>query len=140
MANHWRGLPFLGLFHLCVGRENCRIFEVYKQSHNRDTLILSLKYSDGSIAQLNYLTEGNKAFPKERYELHADGKSLILNNFRTLQGFGWPDFKSIKLFRQNKGNAECLLSFLEGVQNNSALIPVNEIFETSRLAIELARD
>jgi len=90
---------------------------------------------------VHYLTNGNKAFPKERVEVFAAGKVLQLDNFRRLEAFGWSGSRKSRLWRQDKGQRQCAQAFLAAVADGRpAPIALDEIFEVSRVAIELASD
>ena len=101
-----------------------------------DTVTLSLNFADGSIGTVHYLANGSKSFPKERLEIFAGGRVLQLDNFRRLRGFDWPRFKSMNLWRQNKGQHECARAFVDAVKSGSAApIPFDELIEVARLTI-----
>lgn len=103
-----------------------------------DTTTLQLRFADGSIGTVHYFANGNKSFPKERLEIFANGRLLQLDNFRRLTGFGWPGFRKMNLWRQDKGQAACAAAFIESMGTGVAPIPVDELFEVSRISIELA--
>lgn len=104
----------------------------------RDTASIQLKFADGSIGTIHYLGNGSSAFPKERIEVFVEGRVLQLDNFRTLRGYGWPEFNSMRLWRQDKGQSECAAAFLAAVARNGASpIPFGEIVEVSRVTLDL---
>ena len=104
-----------------------------------DTAQISLEFEDGSIASIQYYANGHRSFPKERIEVFASGRILQLENFRVLRGFGWPGFRGLRTWRQDKGHAACVQAFLNAVGSGGpSPIPANEIFEVSRVAIEVA--
>jgi len=104
-----------------------------------DTVSISLAFADGSIGTVHYFANGSKAFPKERLEVFAAGRVLQLDNFRKLAGYGWPGFQRMNLWRQDKGQKACAAAFVQAVQQGGpAPIPLDEILEVSRIAIELA--
>ena len=47
-----------------------------------DALGVHLRYADGSLASLVYLSEGSHELPKEAIEVHAGGRSATLDDFR----------------------------------------------------------
>jgi len=103
-----------------------------------DTASVTLRFADGSLGTLLYLSNGSKAFPKERLEVFAAGRVLRLDNFRRLQGFGWPGFTAMKLWRQDKGQAACVAAFVQAVQSGGpSPIPLDELFEVGRISIEI---
>lgn len=104
-----------------------------------DTAQIALRFADGSIASIQYYANGNRSFPKERVEVFACGRILQLDNFRVLRGFGFPEFRTFRTWRQDKGHAGCVRAFLDAVASGgSSPISAEEIFEVSRVAIEVA--
>lgn len=109
-------------------------------SVTNDTVTLQLSFADGSIGTIHYFANGTKAFPKERLEIFAGGRILQLDNFRKLTGFGWPGFSKMNLWKQDKGQKLCVQKFVDAIQRGMiSPIPVSEIFETSRISIELSQ-
>ena len=104
-----------------------------------DKATITLGFADGSFGTIHYLANGAGGFPKERVEVFAAGRVLQLDNFRKLKAFGWPGFKRMNLWRQDKGQQACCKSFLEAIQSgDDNPIPVDEIFEVARISIEVA--
>jgi predicted dehydrogenase/threonine dehydrogenase-like Zn-dependent dehydrogenase len=99
---------------------------------NTDNASILLRYANGSSAVINYLANGNKAYAKERIEVHSQERSLILDNWRTLTGFGFKDFSSQKT-KQDKGHAEQFRLLVDRLRTGGeALIPFDEICNTTR--------
>jgi predicted dehydrogenase len=152
-ADHWTQDPAVGGGRI-VG-EACHFIDLLRHlagapivSHSRlamdsatgDTVSLQLAFADGSIGTIHYLANGNKAFPKERLEIFCGGRILQLDNFRRLSAFGWPGFRKMNLWRMDKGQTACSMAFVQAVeQGGPAPIPLQEIFEVSRVTIALAR-
>jgi predicted dehydrogenase/threonine dehydrogenase-like Zn-dependent dehydrogenase len=106
-----------------------------------DTATIQLKFSNGSLANINYFSNGSKELSKERIEVFCEGKILLLDNFIKLKGFGWRTFKSKRLWRQDKGQGRCCAEFLAAIKEGKpSPIPVNEIFEVSRVSIQIAEN
>jgi len=103
-----------------------------------DTATISLGFGDGSIGTIHYFANGSRGVPKERLEVFASGGVLQLDNFRRLRGVGWPGFRRRNLSRQDKGQAACVRRFVDAVESGRAPIPIDEIIEVSRVAIDLA--
>ena len=102
-------------------------------------MTINLCFFDGSLGTVHYLANGSKSFPKERLEVFAGGRVLQLDNFRKLTGFGWPGFKKMNLWRQDKGQRACASAFIQAVSAGGiAPISLDEIFESSRVSIEVA--
>lgn len=81
-----------------------------------DKAIINLRFADGSIGCLNYFANGGKRLQKERMEVFAADAVLQLNNFKTLQGYGWPGFSTKRALRQDKGQDNCIRTFVESIQ------------------------
>jgi hypothetical protein len=65
-------------------------------------------------------------------EVFCAGRILQLDNFRRLRGFGWPGFKRMNLWRQDKGNRACVAAFVEAIrQGKPAPIPLEELIATT---------
>jgi predicted dehydrogenase len=130
---------FIDLLRFLAGSPIVSHTRLAMESPTADTVSLQLGFGDGSIGTVHYFANGTKAFPKERLEVFAQGRVLQLDNFRILRGFGWPAFKTMRLWRQDKGQAACVEAFLRAVrEGGTSPIPFNEILEVSRATIQLA--
>jgi predicted dehydrogenase len=107
---------------------------------SKDTATLQLGFADGSIGTIHYFANGGKTYPKERLEIFASGQILKLDNFRRLTGYGWRGFKTMNLWRQDKGQNACVAAFMHAIsrKDTAAPIPIEEAFEVSRVAIQIA--
>lgn len=104
-----------------------------------DKAIITLNFEDGSAGSIHYFANGGKSFPKERIEVFCDGGVLQLNNFRSLKGYGWKAFDTMKLWSQDKGQVACAQSFMEAVrEGGESPIPQEEIFEVARISVDIA--
>ena len=104
-----------------------------------DTLSIQLGFADGSIGTIHYFANGHRSFPKERLEIFVAGRVLRLDNFRKLSGFGWPGFRTMRLWRQDKGQTSCVAAFVDAVERGlPAPIPFDELMDVSRVSIEVA--
>ena len=110
----------------------------FMDSLTKDTANIQLSFKDGSIATIHYYANGSKSFPKERLEVFAQGGILQLDNYRKLTSFGWPGFKKMNLWQQDKGQKASVKAFVDAISSgNTSPIPVEEIFEVSRISIKL---
>lgn len=104
-----------------------------------DKASITLNFNDGSIGTILYLANGHKSFPKERLEVFVAGRILQLDNFRRLTGFGWPGFRRMNLWSQDKGQKQCAAAFVQALaQGGPAPIPFEELIEVSRVAVAVA--
>jgi len=103
------------------------------------SVVISLRFSDGSVGTVHYLSSGHRSFPKERVEVFCSGRVLQLDNFRVLRGYGWPGFKSLKLWRQDKGQRACVEAFVSAIQEGKpSPIPFSELLEVARVTLAIA--
>ena len=151
-SNHWTQDPevgggriigeachFIDLLRFLAGNRIVSHHVTKMDSATRDSVCISLTFEDGSIGTVHYLANGSKAFPKERLEVFAAGRVLQLDNFRKLQGFGWPGFNKMNLWRQDKGQKSCAATFVTAINSGGpAPIPLDEILEVARVSIEVS--
>jgi len=104
-----------------------------------DKAAIILGFADGSFGTIHYLANGAASFPKERVEVFVAGRVIQLDNFRKLTAFGWPGFKKMHLWKQDKGQTNCAKAFLASIQEGTeAPISVDELFEVAKVTIEIA--
>jgi predicted dehydrogenase len=103
-----------------------------------DKITFTLAFSDGSFGTVHYLASGHKSFPKERLEVFCAGSILQLDNFRRLTGYGWPGFRSMNLWTQDKGNAACVSAFVDAiVHGHASPIPFDELIEVTEATFDV---
>lgn len=109
-----------------------------------DNVNISLVFENGSIGTINYVSNGGKSLPKEYIEVHSQGNSLIINDFKQLQIFGDRRSKNIKRVIQNKGQKEMLDAYFKslssGQSNLISIDEINAVTKTTFLVIESLRD
>ncbi len=105
-----------------------------------DTITISIRYQDGSIGTIHYFATGHRSFPKERLEVFAAGRIIILDNFRKLKAYGFPRFKQSLLWRQNKGAREMAGAFVHAIRSGGpSPIPFGELLEVCRTTLQAAQ-
>jgi predicted dehydrogenase/D-arabinose 1-dehydrogenase-like Zn-dependent alcohol dehydrogenase len=105
-----------------------------------DKFTLTLSFRDGSIGTLHYFANGHRSFSKERLEIYCANRVLQLENFRRMTAFGWSGFRTMNLWRQDKGQRACTEAFVNAVRHGtSSPISFEELVEVSRVCIEAAR-
>lgn len=99
---------------------------------NIDNASILLRYENGTNAVINYFANGSKAYPKERIEVFSQGKVLVLDNWRQLEGFGVKGFSKMKA-HQDKGHVtEFKLLNERVVHGGESLIPFESLINTSK--------
>jgi predicted dehydrogenase len=102
--------------------------------YNQDNVILNFCYPDGSIGTVAYLSNGDKAFPKERVEVFTAGRVAVLDNFRVLEMVhdGKRSVAHARL-RQDKGQRAEWQSFVSTLINGGdPPIPYRHLLAASR--------
>jgi predicted dehydrogenase/threonine dehydrogenase-like Zn-dependent dehydrogenase len=100
-------------------------------SENTDNVIITLKFVNGSQGVINYFSNGNKEYSKERLEIYSQGRILILDNFRKLQGYGFKGFSSMST-KLNKGHVMQFRALIDQVKEGGApIIPFSELVNTT---------
>lgn len=101
---------------------------------NTDNAIITLKYKNGSQGVINYFSNGHKSYSKERVEIYSEGRTILIDNYRSMECFG---FNTRGMSRsQDKGHENQFKLLLEGIRAaKPALMPFNEIINTSLTAV-----
>lgn len=106
--------------------------------YSDDNVNIQLKFENGSIASINYLANGEKTFPKEKLEVFCAGKTLLLNDFRTLEvWFNGNKTVNRSAIKADKGHQGSWNAFLNSIRNGGADVPIspNELFQSSLATI-----
>ena len=99
---------------------------------NTDNAIITLKFQDGSQGVINYFSNGSKSYAKERVEIYQDNKTLVLDNFKSLTGYGFKGFSSLKT-GLDKGHAAQFKRLVQITKSGSEqLIPISELENSSQ--------
>ncbi len=99
-----------------------------------DNRSISLSFEDGSIAIIDYFSCGNKNLPKEYLEVHFEGKSIVMDDYKSLTGYG-VKIKSHKSVSSEKGHKEEWLALYDSLKKGENPIPLNCLFETTKISI-----
>jgi predicted dehydrogenase len=96
-----------------------------------DNVAVTLKFTDGSVANLLYLANGDRSIPKEFFEVFCQGAIARLHDFRTLELAR--DGKVQKFTsRQDKGHRRELQLTIEAVRDGKpSPISFEELVEVS---------
>ncbi len=104
-------------------------------AENTDNASILLKFENGSNGVINYFANGSKAYSKERVEVYSQERTLILDNWRCLKGYGFSGFKKLKS-AMDKGHRRQFALLGEQIEKGgAALIPFEELVNVSRAAL-----
>ena len=99
---------------------------------NSDNASILLKYENGTNAVINYFANGSKSYSKERVEVFSQERTLIMDNWRILKGYGFKGFNRAKS-SQDKGHFNQFQALVNQQKNGGeSIIPFAEIVNTTR--------
>jgi predicted dehydrogenase len=97
-----------------------------------DNASILLKYEDGSNVVINYFSNGSKSYAKERIEIYNQERTIIIDNFRKTEAFGFKNFKGLKT-SINKGHKTQFQELINRVKNSgSPLIEFDSLVNTTK--------
>jgi predicted dehydrogenase len=130
---------FIDLLRFLVGKAIINYQIQFMNSPTKDTASIQLRFEDDSIGTIHYYANGSKNFPKERLEVFTAGRVLQLDNYQKLIGYGWPGFKKMNLWQQDKGQKACVKAFIDAIsKGDPSPIAIEEIIEVSRISVMLS--
>jgi predicted dehydrogenase len=115
--------------------------EVLALSAGGDGLHACVRFDGGSIATVDYLTNGNPRCPKEAIEVSADGRTARVDNFR--RATLWSGRRRQVMRARgpiDKGQAAQLARFLQAVKSGGAMpIDLSSLVATTRATLAVQR-
>lgn len=101
-----------------------------------DNVCLSLRFRDGSVANITYVSDGPKAMRKEYIEVFGGGRAAVIDDFSEA-AFYQGDVKTerIKLSTQDKGQRSMLLAWVDGMRNGNSAMDFATAMAVSAAAI-----
>lgn len=106
---------------------------------SEDNRFVMMEFEDGSVAEVEYFACGSKELPKEYMEVHWENKSIIMDDYKTLNGYG-VKVKSLKSSLSKKGHEEEWLALYDALKKGVYPIEVNSLFHTTELSIASAQE
>ncbi|MBO0934956.1 bi-domain-containing oxidoreductase [Fibrella sp. HMF5335] len=108
-------------------------------SETTDSASILLRYENGSTGVINYFANGSKAYAKERVEVYSQERTLILDNFKSLKGYGFRGFSGLS-GRQDKGHTEQFRRLITTLRaGGPPLIPFADIVNTTQATLAALR-
>lgn len=96
---------------------------------NDDNIVITLKFTDGSIGDITYSASGDKAFSRERIEIFCEGMAIISTDFRETVCHRSGKKTVFKTFKQEIGYREELQHFSDVLTGKAgSLITSSDIF------------
>ncbi|MDY6914118.1 MAG: Gfo/Idh/MocA family oxidoreductase, partial [Planctomycetota bacterium] len=125
------GCHFIDLAGFFVG-ENPAEVQAAGAADDADNLSLLLRYPNGSVATIAYVTSGSGRLAKEYIEVHRGGQTAVLDDFRRATLYGTRK-KKLGAGAQDKGQQAQLKAFCDAVSNGEPMpIPLESMLATTR--------
>lgn len=71
-----------------------------------DSVFITVQFADGSNGMIAYLAEGDSGLPKEHIEIFSEGKTFVIEDFRSARLYAGGREKKETLRQQDKGQPE----------------------------------
>lgn len=125
--------------------EACHIFEMFLHLVNAQPIAVSVEslkptnnylfptdnfsaqisFSDGSICTLLYTSLGHVGMGKERMELFFDSKTIVMDDYVSLEGYGLPFSFNENVKQPNKGEEALINNFLRSIKQDVYVPPIS---------------
>lgn len=103
-----------------------------------ENFVATLSFDDGSVANLTYTASGAKAYPKEWLEVYVDGKTMVIQDYRELVGYGCKLGFSGSAQTQDKGHRFELEAFARAIRSGGEWpIPLWEQIQATEIACDV---
>ena len=97
-----------------------------------DNASLLLRMEDGSNAVINYFANGSKAYSKERLEVYSQERTLVMDNFRKTEAYGFEQFKGLRT-SIDKGHRAQFQALIQRIKiGGEPLIPFESLINTTK--------
>lgn len=138
------GCHLIDLMQYLVGEEvtACSVSSFKPKSGmylSEDNRSISMEFADGSVAVIDYFSCGSKDLSKEYMEVHFEGKTIILDDYQKLTGFGIK-VKEMKESAPKKGHKEEWLAMYDALKKGESPIALESILKTTELSILAAQE
>lgn len=106
-----------------------------------DNFAAHITMSDGSLCSLIYTSLGNTQIGKEYMEIFFDGKTIKMNDFYELTGYGLPVTFNTKASSQDKGHESLINAFFNTIKTTQTPLPIpfDRIIAASEISILVDR-
>src|SRR5262249_28731088 len=98
-----------------------------------DNLVVQLRFADGSVGSIAYVSTGDASYPKERVEVFGGGRVGVIDNWRRFEIVenGRKSGRR-RLLASAKGHAEELSAFVESIRSGREAIAFASLVATTR--------
>lgn len=90
-----------------------------------DNFTAQISFADGSICTLLYTSLGHVGTGKERMEVYFDSKTIIMDDYVSLEGFGLPFSFNENVKQANTGHENLITAFLHAIKQDEYVPPIS---------------
>ncbi|RPH73262.1 hypothetical protein EHM76_05550 [bacterium] len=108
--------------------------------NSSDNKVITITYQEGSVATIHYYAVGSREYPKENMEVHFDGKSIVLDDYNSLKGYG-VNLNEINKNTSRKGHFEELERLYETLKGRNTNWPIElwDMVETTEATFMITK-
>ncbi|MBD0373196.1 MAG: oxidoreductase, partial [Pyrinomonadaceae bacterium] len=134
---------FIDLMQFLTGAPVRRVYAeaVASRDHetpDEDSVLVTLRFADGSNGAVAYLAQGDRALPKECVEIYAEGRTFVIDDFRGATSYAGGRGRTKRLRGQDKGQREQTRAACAVVLGGlAAPIPLEDLEATTRATFRI---
>ena len=103
-----------------------------------DSVLITVRFADGSNGMIAYLSEGDRALPKERIEILGAKKAFVIDDFRSATSYEDGRENEFSLKVQDKGQQAQIQAVCRSViDGGPPPIPLDELINTTRTTFRI---
>lgn len=134
---------FIDLMQFLTSSRVTRVYAEAIKSRNHqiveeDSVMITLRFADGSNGSIAYLAEGDKALHKERVEIFGERRVFVIDDFRSAAMYRDGREETLKARAQDKGQANEIRAVCAVVlEGTPAPISLSDLATTSRATFRI---
>ena len=129
---------FVDFARFVVGRGVCDV-TACGTGETRDDVTATVRFEDGSVATISYVTSGPDAYSKEHIEVIGAGKACVIDDFRRWMLHDGRRTRE-KTCAQDKGHGAAFREFIDCVRGEAEMpFTIDELAETSRVTFRICK-
>lgn len=129
LMQYFAGGKATKVFASCISTQNTDL-------HPQENLAVIVNFDDGSVGNLVYVANGDKALPKEMIEVFCGGNVGQIHDFRSAYWYSNNKKQNLKL--RGKGHQQEVEAFLDSILKNSeSPIAFDSLYDTTKITLKI---
>ncbi len=109
------------------------------ENNKNDNVSILLRYNNGSNAIVNYFSNGSNKYSKERFEIFANDRTWICDNYSKTIAYDVPRFKTLKT-KVDKGHLQQFKLYMKKLKNGGdPLISFDDIINVTKATFAVSK-